>query len=167
MIDNAGKLRRRCVVGTQRVLERGQRGLHGDVTAAIWGDMPSFEGYLSHELLVDADDPGHLLVVSQWASRAHADESLRRYAAHPNAPASCRSARRIRRADHVGRHRDGRATGASSTTPPDRAHADGTQKIPAAGANANTPTAHSGQPPAAQRNGRPRSRYAERATTSV
>ena len=55
-------------------------------TEAIWRDMPCFEGYLSHELLVDADDPGHLLVVSQWASREHADESLRRYAEHPNAP---------------------------------------------------------------------------------
>jgi quinol monooxygenase YgiN len=55
------------------------------VTEAIWRDMPSFEGYLRHELLVDADDPGHLLVVSQWMSREHADASLRRYATHPNA----------------------------------------------------------------------------------
>jgi quinol monooxygenase YgiN len=55
------------------------------VTEAIWRDTPSFEGYLSHELLVDADDPGHLLVVSRWTSREHADESLRRYATHPNA----------------------------------------------------------------------------------
>ena len=58
------------------------------VTEAIWRDMTSFEGYLNHELLVDVDDPGHLLVVSQWASRAHADESLRRYAEHPNARAA-------------------------------------------------------------------------------
>jgi quinol monooxygenase YgiN len=58
------------------------------VTEAIWRDMPCFEGYLSHELLVDEDDPGHLLVVSQWASRAHADESLRVYATHPNARAA-------------------------------------------------------------------------------
>lgn len=55
------------------------------VTAAIWRDMLDFDGYLGHELLVDADDPGHLLVVSQWTSREHADESLRRYATHPNA----------------------------------------------------------------------------------
>jgi quinol monooxygenase YgiN len=54
-------------------------------TEAIWRDMPSFEGYLSHELLVDADDPGHLLVISRWTSREHADESVRRYATHPNA----------------------------------------------------------------------------------
>ena len=58
------------------------------VTEAIWRDMPCFEGYLSHELLVDADDPGHLLVIGRWASREHADESLRRYAEHPNARAA-------------------------------------------------------------------------------
>ena len=57
-------------------------------TEAIWRDMPCFEGYLSDELLVDADDPGHLLVVSQWASREDADGSLRLYAAHPNAAAA-------------------------------------------------------------------------------
>jgi quinol monooxygenase YgiN len=55
------------------------------VTEAIWRDMPSFAGYLNHELLVDIDDPGHLLVVSQWASQEDADESLRLYAEHPNA----------------------------------------------------------------------------------
>jgi quinol monooxygenase YgiN len=58
------------------------------VTEAIWRDMPCFAGYLGHELLVDIDDPGHLLVVSQWASREHADETLRRYAEHPNARAA-------------------------------------------------------------------------------
>jgi quinol monooxygenase YgiN len=58
------------------------------VTEAIWRDMASFDGYLSHELLVDADDPGHLLVVSQWTRREHADESLRLYATHPNARAA-------------------------------------------------------------------------------
>jgi quinol monooxygenase YgiN len=57
-------------------------------TEAIWRDMTSFEGYLSHDLLVDLDDPGHLLVVSQWASQEHADESLRLYAEHPNARAA-------------------------------------------------------------------------------
>jgi quinol monooxygenase YgiN len=58
------------------------------VTEAIWRDMPCFAGYLGHELLVDIDDPGHLLVVSQWASREHADKSLRLYAEHPNARAA-------------------------------------------------------------------------------
>ena len=58
------------------------------VTEAIWRDMTSCEGYLDHELLVDLDDPGHLLVVSRWVSREHADETLRRYADHPNARAA-------------------------------------------------------------------------------
>jgi quinol monooxygenase YgiN len=55
------------------------------VTEAIWQDMTSCEGYLNHEVLVDIDDSGHLLVVSRWASQEDADESLRRYADHPNA----------------------------------------------------------------------------------
>lgn len=54
-------------------------------TEAIWRDMPRFDGYLTHELLEDLDDPGHLLVVSQWATRQRADQVLREYANHPNA----------------------------------------------------------------------------------
>jgi heme-degrading monooxygenase HmoA len=58
------------------------------ITEAIWRDMPGFDGYLSHELLVDADDPGHLLVVSKWTSRDRADAVLQEYASHPNAIAA-------------------------------------------------------------------------------
>jgi quinol monooxygenase YgiN len=54
-------------------------------TEAIWRDMVGFDGYLSHELIEDLDDAGHLLVVSQWKSREAADASLREYAGHPNA----------------------------------------------------------------------------------
>jgi heme-degrading monooxygenase HmoA len=60
------------------------------VTEAIWRDMPGFDGYLGHELLVDADDSGHLLVVSRWATRERADAVLQAYAAHPNARAANR-----------------------------------------------------------------------------
>jgi heme-degrading monooxygenase HmoA len=52
---------------------------------ASWRDMPGFEGYVSHELIEDLDDSGHLLVVSRWTSRRLADESLREYASNPNA----------------------------------------------------------------------------------
>jgi heme-degrading monooxygenase HmoA len=55
------------------------------VTERIWRDMLNFEGYLGHELLQDLDDPGHLLVVSRWASRACADQVLAEYADSPNA----------------------------------------------------------------------------------
>jgi quinol monooxygenase YgiN len=54
------------------------------VTKAIWRDMLSFDGYVSHELIQDLDQPGHLIVVSQWASREAAD-AARSYASHPNA----------------------------------------------------------------------------------
>ncbi len=67
------------------------------VTEAIWRDMPGFGGYLGHELLADADDPGHLLVVSRWETREHADASLRAYAGHPNARAANRLAAEPRR----------------------------------------------------------------------
>jgi quinol monooxygenase YgiN len=53
-------------------------------TQAIWQDMLSFDGYLTHELVQDLDEDGHLIVVSQWASREAADAALS-YAAHPNA----------------------------------------------------------------------------------
>lgn len=54
------------------------------VTQAIWRDMLSFDGYLAHELIQDLDQPGHLFVVSRWASREAADAALS-YASHPNA----------------------------------------------------------------------------------
>jgi heme-degrading monooxygenase HmoA len=58
------------------------------ITEAIWRDMTEYDGYLDHELLMDADEPGHLLVVSRWESREHADEVLRQYADNPNARAA-------------------------------------------------------------------------------
>ena len=55
------------------------------ITEAIWRDMIHFDGYLAHELIEDLDDPGHLLVVSQWTTRQRADEVLREYAGRFNA----------------------------------------------------------------------------------
>jgi quinol monooxygenase YgiN len=55
-----------------------------DATQAIWADMRSFDGYLEHELIEDLDQPGHLFVVSRWASREAAEAALV-YRSHPNA----------------------------------------------------------------------------------
>lgn len=55
-----------------------------EATQAIWVDMPSFDGYLEHQVLGDLDDPGHLFVVSRWESREAAEAALV-YRSHPNA----------------------------------------------------------------------------------
>jgi quinol monooxygenase YgiN len=59
------------------------RGL--SVAQAIWADMRAYDGYLGHELVSDLDDPGHIMVVSRWSSRDHADAVLVAYADNPNA----------------------------------------------------------------------------------
>jgi quinol monooxygenase YgiN len=43
------------------------------LTRRIWEDMRSFDGYVSHELLLDADAPGHVIALGVWRSRADAD----------------------------------------------------------------------------------------------
>ena len=79
--------------------QNAQEGL--GVAEDIWRDMLSFEGYLGHELVRDLDDTGHLLVVSRWTTRQHADDSLVEYAGHPNA----------RRAEQLVREPRGRFVG--------------------------------------------------------
>ena len=54
------------------------------LTRLIWSDMKGFDGYLSHQLLVDQDTAGHLFVVSQWRSRAEADRVKEQYAGSEN-----------------------------------------------------------------------------------
>lgn len=73
------------------------------VTEAIWEDMRSFDGYRDHELFVDADDPGHRLLVSRWESREKADSVLREYRGHPNARAADRLVSEPRRRFLAGR----------------------------------------------------------------
>ena len=36
------------------------------LTRQIWSDMRSFEGYLSHQIFVDQDAPGHLVALARW-----------------------------------------------------------------------------------------------------
>ena len=62
--------------------ETAEEGI--SVTKEIWHDMLSFDGYLAHELIQDLDQPGHLIVISRWASREAADAAMS-YASHPNA----------------------------------------------------------------------------------
>jgi quinol monooxygenase YgiN len=62
--------------------ERAGDGL--DVTRAIWTDMLQYDGYLSHEIVEDVQDPGHLIVISRWRDRDAADAAMS-YASHPNA----------------------------------------------------------------------------------
>jgi quinol monooxygenase YgiN len=66
--------------------ENAAEGLR--VTEAIWTDMLTFAGYVSHTLVRDLDDEGHLMVVSEWESREAADEALRSYAGSTNATAA-------------------------------------------------------------------------------
>jgi quinol monooxygenase YgiN len=44
------------------------------LTRKVWSDMRSFAGYESHQLLVDQDAPGHIIVLGQWRRRADADK---------------------------------------------------------------------------------------------
>jgi quinol monooxygenase YgiN len=75
--------------------ENVERGLA--VAEAIWADMPGYDGYLSHEIVRDLDDPGHLMVISRWSSRERADAVLVEYAGHPNAREADRLVDRPRR----------------------------------------------------------------------
>jgi len=50
------------------------------LTRQIWSDMQHFDGYISHQLLVDQDAPCHLLVVSRWRNRETADRIKEQYA---------------------------------------------------------------------------------------
>jgi quinol monooxygenase YgiN len=41
--------------------------------------MRSFEGYISHQILIDEDAPGHIMAVAKWRSREHADSVREKY----------------------------------------------------------------------------------------
>lgn len=43
------------------------------LTKQIWEDMRSFEGYLSHQILIDVNDPCHIIQLGVWESSTHAD----------------------------------------------------------------------------------------------
>jgi quinol monooxygenase YgiN len=49
------------------------------LTRQIWSDMRSFDGYLSHQIFLDQDAPGHVVALAQWRSREDADRVRKRY----------------------------------------------------------------------------------------
>lgn len=49
------------------------------LTRQIWSDMRQFEGFQSHQLLVDELTPTHLLALARWRSLAEADVARERY----------------------------------------------------------------------------------------
>ncbi len=49
------------------------------LTRQVWSDMRSFEGYLSHRILIDQDAPGHVIALANWRSREDADRVREKY----------------------------------------------------------------------------------------
>jgi quinol monooxygenase YgiN len=41
--------------------------------------MKSFEGYVSHQIFIDQDVPGHIIALAHWRSRADADAVREKY----------------------------------------------------------------------------------------
>ncbi|MDF0642579.1 MAG: antibiotic biosynthesis monooxygenase [Nitrospira sp.] len=49
------------------------------LTRKVWSDMRSFDGYLSHQILVDQHAPGHIIALAKWRSLADADAVREKY----------------------------------------------------------------------------------------
>lgn len=49
------------------------------LTRQVWFDMRAFEGYLSHEVYIDQDAPGHIIALGKWRSRDDAERVRDRY----------------------------------------------------------------------------------------
>lgn len=54
-----------------------QKGLR--LTRHVWSDMQAFDGYISHQLFIDQDDPKHIIALSNWQGLADADAVLAKY----------------------------------------------------------------------------------------
>jgi quinol monooxygenase YgiN len=60
-------------------LKRGTEAEGLRLTRQVWADMRAFEGFLSHQLLIDQDAPGHIIALAQWRSRKDADAVRDKY----------------------------------------------------------------------------------------
>ena len=49
------------------------------LTRQVWSDMRAFDGFLSHQTLLDQDAPGHVMVIARWRSRDDADRVREKY----------------------------------------------------------------------------------------
>lgn len=49
------------------------------LTRQVWSDMRSFDGYLSHQILIDQDAPMHIIALGKWRSREDADRVREKY----------------------------------------------------------------------------------------
>ncbi len=53
------------------------------LTRQIWEDMRSFSGYAGHEILVNVDDPCHIIQIGRWQTREDADSVRDKYKDSP------------------------------------------------------------------------------------
>lgn len=49
------------------------------LTRQVWSDMQSFDGFISHRILIDEDAPGHIMALAKWRSRSDADAVREKY----------------------------------------------------------------------------------------
>ena len=49
------------------------------LTRQVWSDMRRFDGYLSHQILIDQHAPGHIIALARWRSLTDADAVRERY----------------------------------------------------------------------------------------
>src|SRR5262249_11146469 len=65
--------RKRCYVVWDTWLKSGAEAEGLRLTGQVWSDMRSFDGYISHQILIDQDAPGHIITLAKWRSREDAD----------------------------------------------------------------------------------------------
>ena len=63
-----------------------QEGL--SLTRQIWSDMRAFDGYVSHQLLIDQNDPRHIIALGNWRRVVDADAALAEYKDRNRSPVS-------------------------------------------------------------------------------
>lgn len=50
-----------------------------ELTRAVWSDMQRFDGYISHQILVDQLAPTHIIALAKWRSLGDADAVREKY----------------------------------------------------------------------------------------